>query len=72
MGTSMTPIGKYIKSRRKKLGLTVIKLAEKAGISDSIVYQYENRRTFVSDSMLFKIANALGEDYEKLKEISGT
>jgi transcriptional regulator with XRE-family HTH domain len=49
-----------IKTRRDSLKISQEKLAELADISIQMVKRIEGRRTWVSDSMLEKLADALG------------
>jgi transcriptional regulator with XRE-family HTH domain len=49
-----------IKNKRETLGISQEKLAELADISVQTVKGIEGRRTWVSDSMLEKLATALG------------
>jgi transcriptional regulator with XRE-family HTH domain len=52
-------LGKRIASIRKKQGLTQVKLAEKIGISQYLISDYETGRLHLSDEMLIRFANAL-------------
>jgi transcriptional regulator with XRE-family HTH domain len=49
-----------IKSRREMLDISQEKLAELAGVSIQTIKGIEGRRTWVSDIMLEKLAQALG------------
>ena len=55
-----------IKKHRELLGITQEKLAEKAGISANMVRDIEGCRTWVSDSTLVNIADALRTDIYRL------
>ncbi len=68
-------IGKRLKSRRVKLGLTLSDLSERLGISHQQIQKYEQGITRVSASFLFEASEILGvpinyfyEGYENLGE----
>jgi len=77
-------IGKKILKRRKELGLTQVKLAEKIGVGYTSISAWENGRNKPSVDLYPKLADALGVDLdffdiapdpapqsEVLKEIAG-
>jgi len=49
-----------IKARREALGISQERLAELAGVSVQMIGRVEGRRTWVSDTMLAKLAGVLG------------
>jgi transcriptional regulator with XRE-family HTH domain len=49
-----------IKARREALGISQEKLAELADVSIQMIKGIEGRRTWVSDTMLVKLAEVLG------------
>ncbi|MFH7326432.1 helix-turn-helix domain-containing protein [Desulfurivibrio sp. C05AmB] len=55
-----TEIGAAIRRRRKTLGLTQEKLAEKVGVSYQQVQRYENGTTTLNVENMQRIAHALG------------
>jgi transcriptional regulator with XRE-family HTH domain len=55
-----------IKSYRRKLGITQEKLAELTGLSVQTIHDIEGRRTWISDSTLQKLSEALKIDIYKL------
>ena len=59
-------LAKNIKNRRKELGITQIKLAELADISEPYMNDIERCQTWVSDKTLAKLAWALNLDLNEL------
>ena len=60
------PIGKRIAIVRKRRGLTQTQLAEKIGITQAVVSDYEVRRAHLSDEMLIRFSLALGVSVDYL------
>lgn len=59
-------LAKNIKNRRKELGITQIKLAELADISEPYMNDIERCQTWVSDKTLAKLAWALNLNLNEL------
>ncbi len=55
----LTKIGKYIASKRKKLGLTQKQLAEKLGMSDKSVSKWERGICLPDVSVYIQLCNIL-------------
>lgn len=55
-----SPVGGQIRSRRQQQGLTLVALAERAGLSQPFLSQVENGRATPSMESLYRIATALG------------
>ena len=56
----MTTSGERIKTNRKRAGLTQEQLAKKIGVSLMTVRRYEKNERIIPDTVLQKIADALG------------
>ena len=52
-------VGKKLKEKRKKLGLTQTELSKQVGISFQQIQKYETGQNRISASMLFKMSNIL-------------
>ena len=61
--------GELIKKRRKAAGMTQVQLAEKCGITDSAIRNYELGNRMPSETQLQAIADALGVSPESLREV---
>jgi len=59
-------LAKNIKKRRKELGITQIRLAELAEISEPYMNDIERCQTWVSDKTLAKLAHALNLSLDQL------
>lgn len=69
----LVQFGEYIRSLRKKRGLTITKLAELSGVSHPYLSQIENgkKKNFPSSDVLIKLAGPLGVDHTDLMEKAG-
>lgn len=65
-------IGKKIKTMRKQKGLTQKELAQKLGVSQQMINQYENNSSNLTFETLQKIATALDVSINELIDESGT
>lgn len=65
-------IGKKIKTMRKQKGLTQKELAQKLGVSQQMINQYENNSSNLTFETLQKIATALDASINELIDESGT
>lgn len=52
-------VGKKLKEKRKKFGLTQTELSKQVGISFQQIQKYETGQNRISASMLFKMSNIL-------------
>ena len=60
-------LSKNVKEQRKKLGLTLEKLAESSGLAVQTINDIEGGRRWVSDTTITKLSDALGiESYQLL------
>ena len=64
--TELAGIGVRLKEIRKSKGLILQAVAERAGISKSLLSKIENFRTIPSLSVLYRIAEALQTDLADL------
>lgn len=53
-------LGKYLRSLRKKEGLTLVELSKMSGVSNPYISQIENGKFTPSPEILKKLANPLG------------
>jgi transcriptional regulator with XRE-family HTH domain len=65
-------MGERIRSRRRELGLTLVEVAERAGLSHPFLSQLERGLARPSMSSLFRIAGALGVTQDWLLAAGGT
>lgn len=66
----MTIFGDYIREARQDLGMTLQQLADKVGISASLLSRIENgKRGVPSSNRLISIAYALGLNYKELGQV---
>jgi len=56
----MRTVGKRLRSRRRLLGLSQMKLAETCGVTFQQIQKYETGAVAISASRLWKLAAALG------------
>ncbi len=62
-------LGEALRSRRKKLGKTIVQIAEKTQLSVSFISQIERGRSTPSFVSFFKIAHALDSSMDELIKI---
>ena len=62
------PIGSNIMTERKKHGMSLEDLAEKSGVSKSMLSQIEQEKTNPTVITVWKISRALGVDVQQLME----
>jgi len=69
-----TMLGQFVKNRRKKLGLSVAELAERARLTEAAIYKIEcGERTNLQPSTLIGLSEALEVPMERLlKAIADT
>lgn len=64
--------GKFLKTKRKELGLTIIELANLSGVSHPYISQIENgKKGMPSTDVLSKLAEPLGLKFSELMGLAG-
>ena len=63
-------IGKHVKTARKHLGLTLERLAERTGVSKSMLSAIERGTTNPTFSIVWSLTQALGLDLSELDQVS--
>ena len=63
-------VGYNVGVRRARAGLTLIELADKAGVAYTTIWMCENAKNTTSSFTLFRIAAALGCKVDELAEVS--
>jgi transcriptional regulator with XRE-family HTH domain len=64
-------LGTIVKRQRNRLGLTLVELAAKSGVSVSHLGRFENAQRYPSTTVLRKIAKPLGLDQNELFNLAG-
>jgi transcriptional regulator with XRE-family HTH domain len=64
-------LGVIVKRQRKRLGLTLVDLSKKSGVSVSHLGRIENAQRYPSTSVLRKIAKPLSLDEKELFNLAG-
>lgn len=63
--------GKYIRTLRKKEGLTLVELSKLSGVSNPYLSQIENDQFKPSPDIIRKLSNGLKVDYNDLMVLAG-
>ena len=69
--TEIQNLGIVVKQQRNRLGLTLVDLASKSGVSISHLSRIEKAQRYPSVSVLRKIAKPLGLEEEELFNLAG-
>jgi len=64
-------LGTIVRRQRNRLGLSLVELAEKSGVSPSYLGRIENAQRYPSTNILRKIAKPLKLDEEELFNLAG-
>lgn len=72
LDASSEPIGLRLAKIRKAKGLTQINVAEKIGIPQYLISDYETGRLHLSDDILIRFAIALGTSADAILGLSGS
>jgi transcriptional regulator with XRE-family HTH domain len=64
-------LGNIVRRQRNRLGLTLVDLAEKSGVSISHLGRIENAQRYPSATVLRKIAKPLNLDEDELFNLAG-
>ena len=64
-------LGNIVRGQRNRLGLTLVDLAEKSGVSVSHLGRIENAQRYPSASVLRKITKPLNLDERELFNLAG-
>lgn len=65
-------IGRRLAKIRKSRGLTQVQLAERVGINQYLVSDYETGRLHLSDEMIIRLATALDTSADAILGLSGS
>jgi transcriptional regulator with XRE-family HTH domain len=69
---SLSDIGLRLAKIRKSQGLTQLQLAERIGINQYQISDYETGRLHLSDEMIIRIAHALNTSSDSILGLNGT